>query len=78
MATPVIAGAAIFEARKLITGDAGVAVELTPLLVGMIASFVTGVFAISFMLRYLQTRSLTVFVVYRLVVAAIVIVAWLR
>ena len=30
------------------------------------------------MLRYLQTRSLTVFVVYRLVVAAVVIIVWLR
>ena len=78
MATPVIAGAAIFEARKLATGDAGVTVELVPLLVGMIASFATGVLAIRFMLRYLQTRSLTVFVVYRLVVAAVVIIVWLR
>jgi undecaprenyl-diphosphatase len=78
MATPVIAGAAIFEVRKLATGEAGVPVELGPLLVGMIASFVTGVFAIRFMLRYLQTRSLTIFVVYRLVVAAVVIVALLR
>jgi undecaprenyl-diphosphatase len=78
MATPVIAGAAIFEIRKLVTGEAGVAVELAPLLVGMIASFVTGVLAIRFMLRYLQTRSLTIFVVYRLVVAAFVIVYLLR
>ena len=60
------------------TGEAGVTVELVPLLVGMIASFVTGVLAIRFMLRYLQTRSLTVFVVYRLVVAAVVIIVWLR
>ena len=43
-----------------------------PLLVGMIAAFVSGVLAIRFMLRYLQTRSLTIFVVYRLVVAAVV------
>ena len=78
MATPIIAGAAIFEVRKLATGEAGVPVEIGPLLVGMTAAFVSGVLAIRFMLRYLQTRSLTVFVVYRLVVAAVVIVAWLR
>ncbi len=78
MATPIIAGAAIFEVRKLATGEAGVPVEIGPLLVGMIASFASGVLAIRFMLRYLQTRSLTIFVVYRLVVAAVVIVAWLR
>jgi undecaprenyl-diphosphatase len=78
MATPVTAGAAIFEVRKLATGEAGVTVELGPLLVGMIAAFVSGVLAIRFMLRYLQTRSLTVFVVYRLLVATVVIVVWLR
>ena len=78
MATPITAGAAIFEVRKLATGEAGVTVELAPLLVGMIAAFISGVVAIRFMLRYLQTRSLTIFVVYRLVVAVVVIVAWLR
>jgi undecaprenyl-diphosphatase len=78
MATPITAGAVIFEARKLATGEAGVPVEIVPLLAGMTAAFVAGVLAIRFMLRYLQTRSLTIFVVYRLVVAAVVIVAWLR
>ena len=78
MATPITAGAAVFEVRKLATGEGGVSVELGPLLVGMIAAFVSGVLAIQFMLRYLQTRSLTIFVVYRLIVAAVVIVVWLR
>ena len=78
MATPIIAGAAIFEVRKLATGEAGVPVELGPLLVGMVAAFASGVLAIRFMLGYLQTHSLTIFVVYRLLVAAVVIVVWLR
>lgn len=78
MATPIIAGAAIFEVRKLVTGETGVAVELAPLLIGMVAAFVSGVLAIRVMLRYLQTRSLTVFVAYRLLVAVVVIVVWLQ
>ena len=78
MATPITAGAALFEVRKLATGEAGVSVSLGPLLVGMIAAFASGMIAIGFLLRYLRTRSLTVFVVYRLVLAAVVIVAWLR
>ena len=78
MATPVIAGAAIFEIRKLATGEAGVAVQLIPLLVGMFAAFASGVVAIRFLLGYLQSHSLTIFVVYRLIVAAVVIVFWLR
>ena len=77
MATPIIIGAAIFEVRKLVTGEPGVPIELGPLIVGVVASVVSGVLAIGFLLRYLQTRSLTIFVVYRLVVAAVVVVAWL-
>jgi undecaprenyl-diphosphatase len=78
MATPVTAGAAIFELRKLATGEAGVTVSLGPLLVGMFAAFVAGMLAIGLLLRYLRTRSLNVFVAYRLVVAAVVLVVWLR
>jgi undecaprenyl-diphosphatase len=78
MATPVTAGAAVFEIRKLATGEAGVTVSLGPLLVGMVAAFVAGMLAIGLVLRFLRTRSLNVFVVYRLIVAAVVVVVWLR
>jgi len=78
MATPVTAGAAVFEIRKLLTGEAGVDVSAGPLIAGMLAAFVSGMIAIGFMLRYLRTRSLTIFVVYRIVVAAVVVVVWLR
>jgi undecaprenyl-diphosphatase len=77
MATPITLGAIVFEARKLITGESGVAVEVLPLIVGLVASLVSGFLAIHFMLRYLRTRSLDIFVWYRLVLAAIVIVIWL-
>ncbi len=77
MATPITAGAGIFEARKLLTGEAGVQVALAPMLVGMVAALLSGLAAIHFMLRYLRTRSLDVFVWYRLVLAAVVLVVWL-
>jgi len=77
MAMPITAGAVIFEVRKVAAGGAGVTVSLGPLVVGLIAAFVSGTLAISFLLRYLRTRSLNVFVVYRLLVAAIVVVVWL-
>ena len=77
MATPITAGAGIFELRKLLTGEAGVQVELAPLLVGTVAALLSGLAAIHFMLRYLRTRSLDVFVLYRFVLAAIVLVVWL-
>jgi undecaprenyl-diphosphatase len=77
MATPVIAGAAIFELRKVVTGEAGVAVSIEPLVVGMVASFLSGILAIGVLLRYVRTRSLNVFVWYRLALAGVVLVAWL-
>jgi undecaprenyl-diphosphatase len=78
MATPITAGAALFELRKLASGETGLEVSLAPLLVGMFAAFVSGMIAIGFLLRYLRTRSLNIFVAYRLVLAAAVVIVWLR
>jgi undecaprenyl-diphosphatase len=74
MATPITAGAIVFEALKLVSGEAGVAVEFAPLVVGLVASLVAGLLAIRFMLDYLRTRSLDIFVWYRFALAAVVIV----
>ena len=77
MATPITLGAIVFEGRKLISGESGVTAEIAPLVVGLSASLIAGLLAIHFMLRYLRTRSLDIFVWYRLVVAAIVVVVLL-
>jgi len=77
MATPITFGAIIFEARKLLTGESGVQPQVMPLVVGMLASLVAGFAAIHFMLRYLRTRSLRIFVWYRFALAAIVIAVFL-
>jgi len=77
MATPVTLGAGIFEARKLLSGEAGVAVEPLPLVVGLVAALIAGLLAIRFMLSYLRTRSLDIFVWYRFALAAVVLIFWL-
>ena len=77
MATPITAGAGLWEVRKLVTGEAGVDVALGPLLVGMVAALIAGLAAISLTLRYLRSHPTTVFVVYRLVLASVVVIAWL-
>jgi len=74
MATPITAAAGAYEFVKLIRGEAGATVDLLPIVVGMVAALVSGLAAIHFLLRYLRTRSLLIFVVYRLVLAAIVVV----
>jgi len=77
MATPVTAGAALFEVRRLVVGEAGVDVSPGPMIVGMTAAFISGAVAIGVLLRYLRRSSLDVFVWYRLVLAGVVLVAWL-
>jgi undecaprenyl-diphosphatase len=77
MATPITAGAGVFEARKLLAGEVGVDIAIAPLIVGMIAALVSGLAAIHFMLAYLRRRSLDVFVWYRVGLAAVVLVVWL-
>ena len=74
MATPITAGAIVFEARKLLTGEAGVPVDPVALAVGLLASMISGFVAIAVMRRYLRTRSLDIFVWYRFGLAALVIV----
>jgi len=77
MATPVIAGAGIWEAIKLVRGEESVAVSAGPLIAGMVAALVAGLLAIEVTLRYLRSHPVTVFALYRLALAAVVLVFWL-
>jgi undecaprenyl-diphosphatase len=76
MSGPIIAGAVLFEARKLVSTDSGLAGHLGLLVAGVVAAFLSGMVAIHFLLGYVRRRSLNVFVAYRLVLAAAVVV-WL-
>jgi undecaprenyl-diphosphatase len=78
MATPVTAAAAAYEGLKVVRGDLGVSFLVGPLLIGLAASFVFGMIAISVLLRFLRTRSTDIFVAYRILIAAVVLVWWLR
>jgi undecaprenyl-diphosphatase len=68
MATPIIAGAGLVEARKLIHEGLDWSVGL-----GFVSAAVFGLVAIAFLIRYVRTRDYVVFAVYRLLVAALVI-----
>jgi len=78
MATPITALAGTWEARKLLIGEAGVDVSIAPLVVGMLAALVSGVAAIAILLRFLRTNSLSVFIVYRVAMAAVIVAWWLN
>jgi undecaprenyl-diphosphatase len=75
MAAPIIAGAGAWETRKLLSGESDIPIEIAPLVAGFVASLVSGLVAITWLLRYLRSHPMTVFVVYRLILAA-AIVAW--
>ncbi len=72
MATPITALAVAYELVKLVRGDVG-AVEVMPLVVGVVAAFVSGMLAIAVLLRYVRTRSFNVFVLYRIGLAIVVV-----
>ncbi|MEA2519995.1 MAG: undecaprenyl-diphosphatase [Chloroflexota bacterium] len=76
MATPITAAAAAYEVLKVVRGDS-VAFSVGPMAAGLVASFVFGLLAIAVLLRFLRTRSTDVFVYYRVILAAVVLVTWL-
>jgi len=75
LGTPVIAGAAAFKMRHWIRGIPPE--DALPLVLGVVASAVTGYLAIAFLMNFLRRHSLYPFVVYRLALAAAVaVMAW--
>ncbi|MBA2608400.1 MAG: undecaprenyl-diphosphate phosphatase [Actinobacteria bacterium] len=74
MAMPVIAGAGFVKGLKIVA-DGGLGPGLAaPFFWGMLASAVTGAFAVWFLLRLVKTQSFTPFVIYR-VIAGLAIIA---
>jgi undecaprenyl-diphosphatase len=75
LSTPIIAGAALKELPKLIHARHAGALDLplSTLLIAIAVSAVVGYAVIGLLLRYLQTRTLKVFIVYRILVGIIVL-----
>lgn len=74
LSTPIIAGATVFKLRHLSFHGSETAIGFG---VGIVASAIVGYLAIRFLIKYLQVHSLNLFVWYRLVLAAGVIVLWM-
>lgn len=69
---PVTAAAGAYKALGLVRHGFG-SVEGGPLLVAIVAAFISGWLAVWFLVGYLQQRSLQPFVVYRLILAAVIV-----
>src|SRR6266581_4769755 len=76
LSAPLIAGAVAAKLPALIKMHkaGGLDLPLSTLAISILVSGVGGYFVIAFFLRYLQTRTLKVFVVYRLVFGIIILV----
>ena len=85
LSTPIIVGAGILQGLHLIkavqhgaaavdgAGGVPVAVDWGLLATGLITSAITGFFCIRYFLRYLQTHTFTPFVVYRILLAVLIL-----
>ena len=74
---PITAAAGLKKAFDLSRGGLPTG-EGGPLAVAILVSFVSGWFAVWFLVSYLKRRSLTPFVIYRLALAALIVAVWYR
>jgi len=74
MAAPLIAGAGIFESRHLSYAD----VASVPFAAGFLASAVFAFLAIKYLLRFVRKESYTIFVIYRLLLAVLIVFMYLK
>jgi undecaprenyl-diphosphatase len=72
LSTPLIAGAALLKAHELHKEGLPASMHM-PVLVGIIVSALVGYAAISWLIRYLQSNSLRLFIIYRIVAGVVVI-----
>ncbi len=73
LATPITLGAGLYGSRRLLT-EAHTGVEWLAIAVGFVAAAVAGLVAIRFLLTWLRTRSVAIFSVYRIGLAALVVI----
>jgi len=72
LSTPIIAGAALLKAHELRKEGLPAGMH-APFLVGIVVSAIVGYATIAWLIRYLQSNTLRVFIVYRIVVGIVVI-----
>jgi undecaprenyl-diphosphatase len=72
LATPIIAGAALLKAHEV--HKEGIPPDMrVPFIVGIAVSAIVGYVAIAWLIRYLRTKTLTIFIVYRIIFGIIVL-----
>lgn len=75
LSTPVIAGATLLHAKKILLGNSDHNLYLFA--AGFFASAITGLAAIKFLLRFFRKHPVNIFAYYRFVLAIVIITVWL-
>lgn len=73
LAIPAVVASGLFELGDAIGGQAGASEGVAGVAVATLVSFVVGYAAIAWLLRYLETHSVGVFVVYRIALGVLVL-----
>ncbi len=73
LATPITLGAGLYGSRKMLT-EAHTGTEWLAIGVGFAVAIVSGLLAIGFLLSWLRRRSVTIFSVYRIALALLVVI----
>lgn len=73
---PAIAGAGLLAVKDLVEMSSTISFDWQLLGVGFVVSFVSGYLAIDFLIKFLRSKSLNVFVVYRIILAIILLLCF--
>ncbi len=73
LSTPIIFGAGLYHVLKMFKGGGSSTFITLPYVLGFLAAIVSSYLTIKFLLRFLQRHTFIIFVIYRLIVAAVVL-----
>lgn len=76
LATPISLGAGLYKLTQIINEPSG-GLSVWLVLLGIIIAFITGMVVIKWLLDFLKKHSLLVFVWYRFILGALIVVLWL-
>ena len=69
LSTPIVLGATLYKLKDFVFNF--------PFVVGVLASFIVGVFVIKFLLEYLKKGSFKIFAIYRVILGIVIIILFL-
>ncbi len=72
LSIPIIVGSALYESIPLMTGEATLSVDVLPLVLGMVFSFLSGLVTIKGFLKIIKKHSLLPFAVYTLLLGVVI------